>query len=750
MILESKFHISLAGSASVLSVSDNIDELIGFKKDDFLKGKISLESRIHPHDRDISDELFSNEIKQASGSYNFRLRHADGQICCIRGEYNKWTDKGSKNVILELRLQDSKSLWQQKSDREILPNFKSMMENTNDYIYFKDRNHVFTGASQTLVSLTEPSTHWTDLLGKTDYDVFPENYADIYYRLEKQVFSGIDVAHEIQETMDNDGNKGWVDNRKFPIRDDHNKIIGLFGIARIITDQKIAEEKLRLSEKRFRTVFEEAPLGVALIDSLTGVIYEANPRFAEIAGRTKEEMATIDWMSITHPDDVQEDLDNMADLNAGKTTGFNMNKRYIKPDGSHVWINMTIAPITVEDKTKPRHLCMIEDITQRKAFENELETYRKNLKKLVDYRTNELKESLLRFKTYFELPLIGVAITSPQKGWIEVNQKLCDILGYNQEELFNLDWVELTHPDDVASDLDQFDKVASGETEGYSIRKRFIRKDKVVVFVELSARCVRKSNGDIDYFVTLINDISEQVEIEKRVKETQAQLAHADKLSSLGKLVGSVAHEFNNPLFGVMNLVDQLADDDFADQKTELSRVAKNECQRMAGMIKNLQSFYKPSEGIETDIKISNLTEDVLLIIGKDIKQKGIKIVRNFSESETTIKSVEDQIKQVVINLLQNASDSISGSDGEISLTIESDNSNMILKVQDNGKGIPKEDIGKLFEPFFTTKGIKGTGLGLSVSYGIVKKHGGEIAVESEVGKGSIFSLILPVAGNNK
>ena len=161
-------------------------------------------------------------------------------------------------------------------------------------------------------------------------------------------------------------------------------------------------------------------------------------------------------------------------------------------------------------------------------------------------------------------------------------------------------------------------------------------------------------------------------------------------------------------------------------------------------------SFYKPSEGIEADIKISDLTEDVLMIIGKDIKQKGIKIDRNFSESETTIKLVEDQIKQVAINLLQNASDSISESDGKISLTIESDNSNIILKVQDNGKGIPKEDIGKLFEPFFTTKGIKGTGLGLSVSYGIMKKYGGEIAVESEVGKGSIFSLILPVAGNKK
>ena len=528
-----------------------------------------------------------------------------------------------------------------------------------------------------------------------------------------------------------------------PIKED-GKIKGAVVIFKDITERKLSEEKLRLSEERFRTIFEEAPLGVALIDSLTGDIYEVNSQFAKIAGRTKEEMATIDWMSITHPDDVQEDLDNMEALNTGRISGFNMNKRYIKPDGSYVWINMTNAPVTVEDKTKPLHLCMIEDITQRKEFENELEAYRKNLKKLVDTRTDELKESLLRFKSYFELPLIGVAITSPQKGWIEVNQKLCEILGYSKEELFNMTWVELTHPDDVASDVAQFDRVESGEIEGYSISKRYIRKDKVVVFVELSVRCVRKSNGDIDYFVALINDISERVEAEKRVKETQAQLAHSDKLSSLGKLVGSVAHEFNNPLFGVTGIVDQLGDDLPVEDRKKLSSIGKKECWRMAGMIKNLQSFYKPSEGIETIIKMNNLVEDVLLVIGKDIKQKGIKLKRNFTD-EVTVKAVEDQIKQVVINLLQNAADSISGDDGEILLTLESDSSNMILKVQDNGEGIPEDGIKDLFEPFFTTKGVKGTGLGLSVSYGIVKKHAGNIEVKSVLGQGSTFTVILPI-----
>jgi diguanylate cyclase (GGDEF)-like protein/PAS domain S-box-containing protein len=133
-----------------------------------------------------------------------------------------------------------------------------------------------------------------------------------------------------------------------------------------------AYSQLRESTERFMAIFEQAPLGIALIDSLTGHIYEVNPKFAEIAGRTRSEIVEIDWMSITHPDDVQEDLDNMALLNAGKIPGFDMRKRYIRPDGSFVWISMTIAPIKEEDQTRPRHLCMIEDITDRKRMEEEI------------------------------------------------------------------------------------------------------------------------------------------------------------------------------------------------------------------------------------------------------------------------------------------------------------------------------------------------------------------------------------------
>ncbi len=150
-----------------------------------------------------------------------------------------------------------------------------------------------------------------------------------------------------------------------------------------ITERTRAERALRESEARHRAMFEEAPLGIALIDSLTGHIYEVNPRFAEIAGRSREEMATIDWMSITHPEDVQEDLDNMALLNAGKISGFAMCKRYLRPDGSETWIDMTIAPVAVEDESKPRHLCMIDDITERKRAEEALQQRTHDLAKRV-------------------------------------------------------------------------------------------------------------------------------------------------------------------------------------------------------------------------------------------------------------------------------------------------------------------------------------------------------------------------------
>lgn len=491
----------------VVHVDSSVHDLLGYNSDEFIKLRIQFSSLIHFDDQNIKRELFSLASQNALNKINFRVRHANGKIVCLQANYKKQFDQSSNTLKLQLQLTDSKLLRKPLDDQILMTNFSAMMENTDDYIYFKDRNHVFTGASQTLVDLTPPSEYWKDLLGKTDYDVFPEVYADAYYRLEKQVFSGqIQVAHEVQEIVNTQGNRGWVDNRKYPIKDASGNIIGLFGIARDITENKLLEQALRESEEHFRTIFLEAPLGVAVIDSFTGHIYDANPAYALIVGRSIEELKTINWMEITHPDDVQEDLDNMASMNAGETTGFNIEKRYIQPDGTVSWINVTIAKMQVKDKNKPRHLCMTENITQRKAVENEL--------KLA--------------ATVFQNTEQAITITDKNNLIIATNPAFSNVTGYSSTEVMGKDPKILQSGRHDNEFYDQMMKRINrtGRWQGELWNKK---KNGTEFAESLSINSIYDDNGNLLQRVSLFSDITEK----KRAIEKIWQQANFDPLTQL-------------------------------------------------------------------------------------------------------------------------------------------------------------------------------------------------------------------------
>ncbi len=880
--VEPFFLISLEGSITNISVSDNIFELIGYKAESFLNGEVSLRKLIHPKDADISDLLFSNKTNIKSGSFNLRMRHNDGHIICLKADYKK--SALGKGHSLELILKDAKSLWKNKFVEKFTNEFISMMENTNDYIYFKDRNHVFTGASQTLVNLTSPSEHWTDLLGKTDYDVFPEEYADIYYNLEKQVFSGVSIAHEIQETLENSGKKGWVDNRKYPILNKEKKIIGLFGIARDITDSIIAQETLKLSQKeliaanqkseqilnssgegiygldsngrttfvnpaaikmlgytlnemqkkyphdlfhhtkadgtasprqeckiyktiktgkvahaedevfwrkdgtsfpveyisnpiiennkikgavvsfndiskrlnseeliqegeaRFKILFEESPLGIALIDSLTGQIYEMNNKFAEIAGRTRSELQNLSWMDLTHPDDIDPDMKQFNALKSGKLDRYRIEKRYVRPDGTGGWISKSVTNISVKDKNE--HLCiaMIEDITESKQIQETL---------LISEK---------RFRTIFEESPLGVALIDSLAGHIyEVNPRFAEIAGRSLEEMASIDWMSITHPDDVQEDLDNMAALNAGKISGFKMEKRYIKPDDSHVWISMTIAPITVVDETAPRHLCMIEDITEKKktedqlknyqhhledEINKRsleLKASQDRLIHSEKLSTLGKFAGTVAHEFNNPLFGVINLIEQIEEGVSNDERKTFTKLAQKECWRMADMIKNLQSFYKPSEESFTAICMNKLIEEVLLIAGKACKDKGITIHKNYGAGNYSFEGIEDQIKQVILNIIKNSIDSISKDGGKITLSMAQTSKDIVVEIQDSGTGIDKTNLNFIFDPFFTTKGKEGTGFGLSVSYGIIKKHSGDILIESELGIGCTVTLVIPI-----
>ena len=136
-------------------------------------------------------------------------------------------------------------------------------------------------------------------------------------------------------------------------------------------------------------------------------------------------------------------------------------------------------------------------------------------------RIEELKQSESRFRSYFDLPLHGIAISSPERGWIQVNDRICAIMGYSRDEIVRMTWSEMTHPDDLAADLEQFERVRSGEIDQYGMEKRFIRKDGKVVWTNISVGCVRKPDGSIDHMVALIEDVTSGKLAEEALRESE-------------------------------------------------------------------------------------------------------------------------------------------------------------------------------------------------------------------------------------
>ncbi len=245
-------------------------------------------------------------------------------------------------------------------------------------------------------------------------------------------------------------------------------------------------------------------------------------------------------------------------------------------------------------------------------------------------------------------------------------------------------------------------------------------------------------------------------ELEQRVdertvelKNTHAQLLHSGKLSAIGGLSASIAHEFNNPLAGITNVIHGLKRRATYDEDDgELIEMAIKECARIKNLIKSLQDFNRPSSGRVAPMDIHSTIDSILLLSKKEYQNKGITVETDYAKDMPQIKAVADQVKQVLLNLLNNAVYACEGG-GSIKINTEAKNKNIVIQIQDNGKGITLEDIGYIFDPFFTTKPeVKGTGLGLSVSYGIIKRHGGRIDVESVPAQGTIFTIILPIEGS--
>lgn len=235
------------------------------------------------------------------------------------------------------------------------------------------------------------------------------------------------------------------------------------------------------------------------------------------------------------------------------------------------------------------------------------------------------------------------------------------------------------------------------------------------------------------------------LEVEKR-RETQLQLLHVEKLSALGRLSASVAHEFGNPLMGVRYLIEDFHKrSDLTASDKQLLELGLDECARMKKLIQDLQRFNKPSTGRLDNVDVHRLIDKVLLFQRKHFATNRIKVVKKYDNSIEHVRLIEDQITQVLFNLTMNAVDAMRQWGGELRISTRKREQAVEIEVADTGAGIAYEDQGRVFEPFYSTKTEEdGTGLGLAISYGIITHHRGNLSFVSKPFEGTAFTVSLP------
>ncbi|MGO9436756.1 MAG: PAS domain S-box protein [Terracidiphilus sp.] len=500
-MVEATFDIALRASRKVLAVSETVQALLGFVTEDFLSSEVLLSDRIHLDDVDVAKRIISMETPHEPGTFNIRLRHADGRIRCVSGSYQK-TASINGEVILHLRLQDARSIWKSHDRQSISADIEAMMDNTDDFIFFKDRNHVFTAASQNMTDALDPARQGTSLLGLTDYDLFPEEYADIYYRLEKQVLAGMPVASEVHEAQTVDGRKAWLDSRIYPINDRYRKITGLFGISRDITDRMKAEQALRASEEALREAQIIAELGSYVLDVRTGV-WTSTEVMDALLGISKDYERTVaGWTNLLHPEDRFRMTAYLDEEVIRKGQPFNREYRIVRQnDQMERWV-WGLGRLDFDTEGRPLVMRgVIQDITERKLSEHALRESKKLLELLIEHAPVSL--------SMFDNKMRYLAVSRRCRMDFGLGDR--DIIGHSHYEI-------------LPGIADQFKEVHQRALAGETIRskdERYEKPDGTVLWGRSEVLPWRTGDGSIGGIILFTEDLTERKESELALRESR-------------------------------------------------------------------------------------------------------------------------------------------------------------------------------------------------------------------------------------
>jgi len=487
-------------------------------------------------------------------------------------------------------------------------------------------------------------------------------------------------------------------------------------------------------QQGLRGTFGQAGVGVGLIETATGRFIRVNRKYAEIVGYSQAEMTALDFMAITHPSDLAEDLASMTRLVQGGLREFSMEKRLLRKDGSPVWVALTVSPMWAVGDPPTQHIAIVQDISARRAAEEKSRQSRAELESTLAALPDLLFDVDDEGRIY--------AFHTPNPEQLAVPPEV--FLGRKLGELLPAGPAAIIH-DGIAEAL------ARGRSSGrtYSLPMRGEERTFEISFARKPVDAGRPR------LIAVARDVTERVLAEAHRRSLEAQLRQAQKMEAVGTLAAGIAHDFNNLLAVALLSVERARRTLPREHAAEESLDALEDVVwRARNLVGQILTFGRAQPSRRVVLSVNDAVLEATKLLRATIPA-GIGLAVTLDPGATNVHADPTQLQQVLVNLGTNAWQAIERGSGTIRFGVRREwvgdahpplapGWHACIEVSDDGVGMSPETVDRIFEPFFTTKAPgRGSGLGLSVVHGIVHEHGGVIDVRSAPGVGTTMVVRL-------
>ena len=538
------------------------------------------------------------------------------------------------------------------------------------------------------------------------------------------------------------GTRRWLETHAVPYRDARRQIIGALGITRDITQRKESAAELERTFSTLQLFINSVPAYISFVDA--DERYRLiNRGYEEYFGLPADQIVGKRVRDVRPPAAWAEMEPHVRAALAGDPVRYQSNAA--SPDGTSRWLDVQYTPRRGIDGAVSGFFVLVFDITENKRAEF------------------ALRESEERYRTLARFVPVGIFRTDAEGNCVYANDRWCEMAGMPVAQALGMGWLDAVHPDDRERVLDGWHKAreAGEEMQG---EYRFQAPSGKVTWLYGVAVALRNHEGRIAGFLGTITDLTERKLAEEESRKLEIHLQHAQKLESLGVLAGGIAHDFNNILTSVLGNASIAAVElPTGSPVQECIAEITEASMRAADLCKQMLAYSGRGRFVVQTLDLGQLVEQTSRMLKISISKKAVLRFR-LEPALPPIEIDATQIRQVIMNLVINASEAIGDTSGVISVTtglaridrdylagtvMESsvpDGEYVFLEISDNGCGMSPETQAKIFDPFFTTK-FTGRGLGLAAVLGIVRGHKGAMKVYSEVGRGTTFKLLFPIAG---